>query len=74
MSGRGVFGVRGRKKELTQRALRRKSREMVALNRKNPPFIPQTSRDGAEFAKGAKDGAPSRSFVGWHNRRSKNTG
>jgi len=36
-------------------------RKVVALDRKNPPFIPQKARDGAEFAKDAKDGAPSSS-------------
>ena len=30
----------------------------MALDRKNPPFIPQKTRDGSEFAKGAKDGHP----------------
>jgi hypothetical protein len=53
----------GGKKEFTQRAQRvhrehrekkeGKKGELVALDRKNPPF-----------AKGAKDGAPSRSFIG----------
>jgi len=42
-----------------------KNRRVVTLDRKRPPFIPQKSRDGAEFAKTAKDGAPSSSFVGW---------
>jgi hypothetical protein len=63
-------GKRGaRKKKLTQRAQssqrrteRNKARvgekEPEALDRKNPPFIPKKHRDGAEIAKGAKDGAP----------------
>src|SRR5579862_6945826 len=75
MSGVGVVGVRGRKQERinaedaeTQRRGEeenkgRKRRAVALLDRKNPPF-----------AKCAKDGAPSRSVVGWHNRRSKSTG
>jgi hypothetical protein len=39
----------------------------VALDRKNPPFIPQRTRDGEESAKDAKDGAPSSSFVEFGN-------
>ena len=31
----------------------------MALDRKNPPFIPQKTRDGEESANTAKDGAPS---------------
>jgi len=54
-------GHSGRDDRLRKR--QEKSRKVVALDRKNPPFIPQTSRDGAEFAKSAKDGAPSSSFV-----------
>jgi hypothetical protein len=43
----------------TQRGLR--NGNLLALDRKSPPFIPQKARDGAEFAKSAKDGAPSSS-------------
>jgi hypothetical protein len=58
-----------RKEEsITQRRGRRREdqigeqiRKVVAVDRKNPPFIPQKARDGAEFAKDAKDGAPSSS-------------
>jgi hypothetical protein len=50
--------------EFTEGPQRTRRREFVALDRKNPPFIPQKARDGEEFAKEAKDGAPSSLFVG----------
>ena len=30
----------------------------------SPPFIPKKHRDGAEVAEGAKDGAPSSTWMG----------
>ena len=57
------------REKITQRrkGTQRRGRSLVALDRKSPPFIPQKARDGEEFAKGAKDGAPSSSHVGWPN-------
>jgi hypothetical protein len=44
--------------EFTEVSLRSLRRALVALEGKNPPFIPQKTRDGAEFAKCAKVGDP----------------
>jgi hypothetical protein len=53
---------RGKNTESTEKR-RARSRRFVALDLENPPFIPKKHRDGAEIAKGAKDGAPSSSNV-----------
>ena len=65
---RGLNAEEARPSQSALRASREQREESVALDRKSPPFIPQKARDGAEFAKGAKDGAHSSSFVGRRDR------
>jgi hypothetical protein len=48
--------------ESAEVAERRRGTEVS--DRKSPPFIPKRHRDGAEVAKGAKDGAPSSTWMG----------
>ena len=54
--------------------LEESEKRLGAIDRKSPPFTPQKSRDGEEFAITAKDEAPSSSDDGCHDQEKRNRG